>query len=51
MKIMYKSRLKKILISKGKHAYHAVETEMAILKKLVILTVNFLGPSSHCKTF
>jgi hypothetical protein len=35
MKVMNKRRLKRIFISKNKHAYNAVETEMAILKKLV----------------
>lgn len=35
MKVMNKKRLKRIFISKNKHAYNAVETEMAILKKLV----------------
>ena len=35
MKIMNKKKLRKIFISKNKHAYNAVETEMAILKKLV----------------
>lgn len=35
MKIMNKKKLKKIFLSKTKHAYHAVEIEMAILKKVV----------------
>lgn len=35
MKVMNKKKLKRIFISKNKHAYDAVETEMAILKKLV----------------
>lgn len=39
MKIMDKTRLKKIFISKNKFAYDAVETEMAILKKLVSLSI------------
>ena len=34
MKIMSKKKLKKIFISKNKHAYDAVESEMAVLKKL-----------------
>lgn len=34
MKVMNKTKLKKIFISKNKVAYSAVETEMAILKKL-----------------
>eukprot|EP00347_Sterkiella_histriomuscorum_P018998 403343360 len=34
MKIMNKRKLKRIFISKNKHAYDTVETEMAILKKL-----------------
>jgi len=39
MKIMNKKRLKRIFISKNKHAYQAAETEMAILKKLVRFAV------------
>lgn len=35
MKIMNKTKLKKIVLSKNKHAYSAVETEIAVLKKLV----------------
>jgi serine/threonine protein kinase len=35
MKIMNKKKLKRIFISRQKHAYNAVESEMAILKKLV----------------
>ncbi len=38
MKILDKAKLKKICIAKGKYAYDAVETEMAILKKLVIFS-------------
>lgn len=37
MKIINKVKLKKILVAKNKHAYHSVETEIAILKKLVML--------------
>ena len=37
MKIMDKLRLKKILVGKNKVAYSAVETEIAILKKMVII--------------
>jgi hypothetical protein len=35
MKVMNKKKLKKIFLGKNKHAYSAVETEIAILKKLV----------------
>ena len=34
MKVMKKSRLKRIMIGKGKAAYSQVEAEIAILKKL-----------------
>lgn len=36
MKIMDKLRLKKIFVGKNKVAYSAVETEIAILKKMVL---------------
>jgi len=35
MKVMNKAKLKKIQIGKNKYAYSSVETEIAILKKLV----------------
>lgn len=35
MKIMDKVKLKRILVSKNKKAYDSVQTEIAILKKLV----------------
>ncbi len=35
MKVMNKKRLQKIFLGKNRHALSAVETEIAILKKLV----------------
>ncbi len=37
MKVMDKVKLKRILVSKSKKAYDSVQTEIAILKKLVRL--------------
>jgi hypothetical protein len=50
MKIMNKKRLKRIFISKNKNAYNAVETEMAILKKivnLVAILITHIGSLKH----
>ena len=42
MKIMNKKKLRKIFIAKNKVAYNAIETEIAILKKLVKLFFSFI---------
>lgn len=53
MKVMNKKKLQKIFLGKNKVAYSAVETEIAILKKLV-RDLNwklycFIGSSKHCE--
>jgi hypothetical protein len=50
MKVMDKVKLKRILVSKNKKAYDSVQTEIAILKKLVRLEYikTLSGSSQYC---
>jgi hypothetical protein len=50
MKVMDKVKLKRILVSKNKKAYDSVQTEIAILKKLVRLEYikTQSGSSQYC---
>lgn len=55
MKIMNKAKLKKIFVSKTKHAYNAVETEIAVLKMLdhpnIVRLYETIDDPAHDKLF
>jgi serine/threonine protein kinase len=55
MKIMNKAKLKKIFVSKTKHAYNAVETEIAVLKLLehpnIVRLYETIDDPTHDKLF
>jgi len=55
MKIMNKTKLKKIFVGKNKHAYSAVETEIAILKMLdhpnIVRLFETIDDPTHHKLF